>query len=977
MKYYFILIIVLIFNFNGYAQSVYNNPEIEWQTIETDHFKIHFYSDTEILAREAAGILEYVYPYITDLYQYEPKKKTDLIFTDTEDVANGAAYYYDNKMIIWASPLDIALRGSHKWLENVLTHEFTHIISIQKAMKAGTKVPGAFLQWIGYENETHQNVLYGYPNAVVSYPIPAAVVPPWLAEGTAQHMYSNADWDNWDSHRDMILRDQALNDNLLSFEAMNTFGKCGIGNESVYNSGYAFVNYIIEKFGDETLRLLMEELSSPFQYSIDKVLENVTGIDGKELYKKYIEEVKEKYKKATETIIDDCAYIDILLSKGTTNLYPKWSNSGNQYAYISNKNNDYFGQADLFIYDFITKEDKKVAYGVQSAPTWGIGDSVIYYSKKPKMTDMKGYRYFDLYAYDIKEDKETRLTKLARAVSPVFIEYINSIAYIAMDSGKQSIFLFSLNTEEIIKIKDFDDARILHNLLFDENERRLLFDYTTHHYRSIASLSLSDYSVINVISGNVDERDMCISTDGKLIFSSDMNGIYNLVHQDTSAYEYFTNVKGGAFMPDINKDGKLLFSLYQDGGYKIALINHPKVVEKVDYLVNPEAKYQAPINNPNKSASKNYADSFADMFIMPRIMIDYGTIKPGFYFYSSEVLEKLTLNGGLAINFNKDVDFSFNLAFRKLYPTIYTDFMYSTRNTIEKSKYSVYDIDDKLRFRFILMKAGLQVPFFGNEVIDIYTQWQRYRAFIKERINNSSNEVGYAYDYFRGLSIGINLGWDKIKTTVDRHINPSKGHSFKINLAYEFNDFIDGLNLSDSGTLIEEFATNNYLKIDAVSSYYTTILPSKRWTLSIAAKGGWLSNSEVESFFNYFGGGMDGIQGYPYYSFEGTKSIFSEVALRIPMFRQEHIPLGWMIWQNSTIGIEYQLGDTWIVNEDFDLKHSVGLQFRINGFSFYNYPTALGLEIHRGLTNFAKSFNGDDVNYGDENRFYLTLLFGF
>ena len=189
------------------------------------------------------------------------------------------------------------------------------------------------------------------------------------------------------------------------------------------------------------------------------------------------------------------------------------------------------------------------------------------------------------------------------------------------------------------------------------------------------------------------------------------------------------------------------------------------------------------------------------------------------------------------------------------------------------------------------------------------------------------------------------------------------------------NDFIDGLNLSDSGTLVEQFAPNNYYKIDAISSFHTSILPSKRWTLNFTAKGGWLSNSEVESFFNYFGGGMDGIQGYPYYSFEGTNSVFSEVALRIPIFRQEHIPLGWMIWQNSTIGLEYQFGDTW--TDKFNMKQSVGLQLRFNGFSFYNYPTALGLEVHRGLTNFTKPFNGDEINYGDKNQYYLTLLFGF
>ena len=59
-----------------------------------------------------------------------------------------------------------------------------------------------------------------------------------------------------------------------------------------------------------------------------------------------------------------------------------------------------------------------------------------------------------------------------------------------------------------------------------------------------------------------------------------------------------------------------------------------------------------------------------------------------------------------------------------------------------------------------------------------------------------------------------------------------------------------------------------------------------------------------------------------------------------------------MIWQNSTIGVEYQVGDTW--TDEFNLKQSIGLQIRFNGFSFYNYPTALGLEAHRGITSFSK-----------------------
>ena len=193
------------------SQDYYNHPEIDWKTFETDHFQIHFYEGSEGTAREGAFVAEKIYPFVTQLYEYEPAEKTDIVFLDTDDISNGAAYYYDNKILIWATPMDFELRGSHRWLQNVITHEYTHIVSMQKSMKAGLRFPGAYLQWVGYEDEKRKDVLYGYPNTMVSYAIPGTSVPPWLAEGTAQYMYEGADWDNWDTHRDMILRDRVMN----------------------------------------------------------------------------------------------------------------------------------------------------------------------------------------------------------------------------------------------------------------------------------------------------------------------------------------------------------------------------------------------------------------------------------------------------------------------------------------------------------------------------------------------------------------------------------------------------------------------------------------------------------------------------------------------------------------------------------------------------------------------------------------------
>ena len=262
------------------GQAKYNHPELNWYTFETENFKIHYHEETEISAREAATVAEVIFPKITSFYDFYPESKTDIILKDTDDYSNGAAYYYDNKIVIWATPLNFELRGSHRWLQNVITHEFAHIVSLQKSMKMGNKIPGAYLQFMGFEKEKRKDVLYGFPNRLVSYPIPATVVPPWLAEGSAQYMYDGADWDHWDTHRDMILRDRALNDKLLSFNEMNTFGKKGIGNESTYNSGFALSRYIAYKYGSNVIKDVMKELSNPLQYSIIDAFYNVIDVDG-------------------------------------------------------------------------------------------------------------------------------------------------------------------------------------------------------------------------------------------------------------------------------------------------------------------------------------------------------------------------------------------------------------------------------------------------------------------------------------------------------------------------------------------------------------------------------------------------------------------------------------------------------------------------------------------------------------------------
>ena len=545
---------------NLYGQVEYNHPELNWHSFETEHFKIHFHDETEMTARESAVVAETIYQKITQFYNYELEEKTHLILIDPDDYSNGAAYYYDNKIIIWASPLDFHLRGSHRWLQNVITHEFAHIVSLQKSMKAGTRVPGAYFQYMNYEDEKRPDVLYGYPNTLVSYPIPGTSVPPWLAEGIAQFMYDDADWDNWDSHRDMILRDRIINNKMLTFTEMNTFGKKGIGNESTYNAGYALANYISNEYGSDKLSGIMEELSSPFQFSIDNAIKNVVGKSGLEIYQDFKKVLEVKYNALAKQINSIPAEGIVLQGSGTTNIHPKWHPSKNAFAYLSNKGNDFFGQTDLYYYDIDLDEEKKIKGGVSSAPSWHTNGSIIYFSKRSKFPNKNGSKFFDLYSYDIEKEEEKRLTKDLRAFNPVFIEKDSSIAFLATYDGGHDIYLYDLKEETSKKITEFHNRPMISHLSYDNTSHKIFFDITNNHFRDIYFYDLDKKSIeASANSSTYDERNLAVSNDGLIIYAQDKSGIYNLYMKNLSNQTegYITNVTGGAFMPDISESGNV------------------------------------------------------------------------------------------------------------------------------------------------------------------------------------------------------------------------------------------------------------------------------------------------------------------------------------------------------------------------------------------------------------------------------------
>jgi len=186
----------------------------------------------------------------------------------------------------------------------------------------------------------------------------------------------------------------------------------------------------------------------------------------------------------------------------------------------------------------------------------------------------------------------------------------------------------------------------------------------------------------------------------------------------------------------------------------------------------------------------------------------------------------------------------------------------------------------------------------------------------------------------------------------------------------EKNNLVEGFTIStEYSTPVTLYAPNNTLRLMLDFKKYFALHRRSRITAAYEATLGWLSNTEVDNFFYFFGGGPPGLRGYTYYdsTVQGTNLMVHTLTLRLPIFLERNIPFWHVILQNASVGFVSQYGDgfqgSWLGHR---YKSSVGVELRLSGYSFYVFPFALAYEVHRPLGG---DFKGC--------RHYISLLFDF
>jgi Tol biopolymer transport system component len=1018
--------------------SAYNNPTLEWRTIKTEHFEVHYHEGAEWTARQVAEVAEEVHGPLCELYGHEPDLPVHFIIRDTDDYANGAAYFYDNKVEIWATNLEFGYRGTTQWLRNVVTHEYGHIVSIQAAMKTGRRFPALYFQLISFEEEKRPDVLQGYPKDIVTYPLSGLIFPPWFAEGVSQFQTADKKYDCWDTHRDMILRCGVLEDKMLTYDEMGFFGKNSMKGEQVYDHGFGMVNYIASEYGPDAITRITKELKAPLRLNADGAFKNATGKTGLEIYDDWKAHLRRVYDAQADEIRknprDGAALLEAGEKNGFMNVWPVFSPDGKRIAVLSNKGSDYAGTS-LFVMNRDGTDPQRIKAGVSSRPAFSADGKRLLYSRKQRV-DRYGSTVNDLFVYDLDKRKEKRLTRGSRISDPDFSPDGRTIVGVKNADGTHRIVIVDAEGagEKKGRSAGAGERELyaasmgtqFYNPRFSPDGREVLFGIFDEGTRDIAAVSADGLGFRYLLRTPNDERDGSWTRDGKgIVFSSDRTGVFNVYRLDleSGGIEQYTNVIGGAFAPDRSADGAIVYSRYCGDGYGIHFV-HPSdgallAMDGAAYAARdvtpfdacaflksrpdvpggvPEAAKGGPSAAPDVQTvpafeSARYKSTYTSFGIYPRVVIWDGTPRFGLSLTSDEILEKQSLFASGSYGTNNEYDGYIGYEIRNFYPTIFADFVVMKELYPESGSYeddlSTFTYNFDIEYDLWQANLGLKLELSERYSLHNFHQLSAYWSHGEYRVHIEGKEyrdgeynafIKGGWKYFIGNE-GI-LEWTlrKLAPAVDTDINPRGGRQIR----FEYLRAYDKLFTTGEFEygFQPKYADNNFNRYTIDWREYVG-LPYLRHSLRLRLYASVIDRT-VDDFFWTYVGGRDGIRGYTYYTLGGKKAALGSLTYRFPVWRNINEQFLHLYFRDLYGGVFFETANAWSTRgfETKGYKNSVGFDLRLSLGSFYLYPVALSWTAAYSLDpveNVLYGFSALPVVIRQEKGWshYLTMGFGF
>lgn len=282
----------------------YNHPDLDWYSIETEHFVVHYPVSKrskdegnehaltgEWSARKIAQVSEDMWEPMCAQFNYYLKERIHIVLLNQSDDLEGFTIPPWDWIEISANPggTFYRSRGRMEWFSDVMVHEFAHVVSLKANAAHAEGVQGVMIGGL------YQDGIRDMDSGAQFFIFDGDSV--FWTEGGAEYWSDNSGWNWWTAARDQNIRMTVLEDRLLTYDEWHTrAAKYGWNDsERYYQQGYSFGQYLRQRFGEKTYAKFALEYGKGWRPQWETVIEDVLGVDAETLYWDWRKYVTERY----------------------------------------------------------------------------------------------------------------------------------------------------------------------------------------------------------------------------------------------------------------------------------------------------------------------------------------------------------------------------------------------------------------------------------------------------------------------------------------------------------------------------------------------------------------------------------------------------------------------------------------------------------------------------------------------------------
>ncbi len=540
------------------ASAASYDPELDWRTLETEHFNITFHQGEEQLANELGSMAEDIHDRLAPAMGNDPRRPTEVVLVDHTDVANGYAMRLPvNTIVIFVTaPQESSGLGLYEdWLQMIMTHEYAHIL--------------------------HLDTVRGLP-LLVRYTLGRIVSvndlsPLWIVEGSAtwQETQHTTGGRGRSAHTAMILRMAVLEDGFPNLGQLDGFLATPPGGNARYLFGQSLLDYIVRHSSDDAITRWNQSYGGwPLPYVLPA--RQVFGDSFRSYYKGWKEELVELYEAQAEQVsrVGLATWPTLLLDEELDGSCsgPRWSPQGDKLVFACSDRRD---GANIYLSD-PSGEDIRVELEVGWGKTfaWRPDGEAFAYSSTHVVDTWNLYE--DVYFHTLGTDTSTRLTSGKRARDPVFSPDGADLLVVTNQAQNNDLARLRID-QSLTPLTEHTDHTQLSTPRYSADGRFLAMSVWKDGTRDIWVYRADGTPYRRVTADMHHDRDPSFSADGRwLVFASDRSGVSNIyaVELETERLYQVTNVLSGAFQPDLSPDlTRLAYAHYTHNGYRIALMD--------------------------------------------------------------------------------------------------------------------------------------------------------------------------------------------------------------------------------------------------------------------------------------------------------------------------------------------------------------------------------------------------------------------